>query len=69
VGLDLDLANKVRLDPLGSLLRLGTGLQQVSSRIHQLGGGVSYGIGTGGRDLTEKVGAVTFLMGPGCPGS
>jgi FdrA protein len=32
----------------------------VSSRIHQLGGGVSYGIGTGGRDLTEKVGAVSF---------
>ena len=28
-----------------------------------MGGGVSYGIGTGGRDLTEKVGAVTFMMG------
>jgi FdrA protein len=28
-----------------------------------MGGGVSYGIGTGGRDLSEKVGAITFKMG------
>ena len=62
-GIGLGFANKVRFGSIGIVAAAGTGLQQVSSRIHQLGGGVSYGIGTGGRDLTEKVGAVTFLMG------
>lgn len=61
-GIGLGFANKCRLGPIGVVAAAGTGLQQVTSRIHQLGGGVSHGIGTGGRDLTEKVGAVTFLM-------
>ncbi|HTX80497.1 MAG TPA: acyl-CoA synthetase FdrA [Longilinea sp.] len=62
-GIGLGFANKVRFGPIGVVAAAGTGLQQVTSRIHQMGGGVSYGIGTGGRDLSEKVGAVTFLMG------
>jgi FdrA protein len=37
----------------------GTGLQQVSSRIHQLGSGMTHALGTGGRDLSEAVGALT----------
>jgi FdrA protein len=59
-GVGLGFANKVRLGPIGVVAAAGTGLQQVTSRIHQMGGGVSHGIGTGGRDLSEKVGAVTF---------
>jgi len=62
-GIGLGFANKVRPGPIGVVAAAGTGLQQVTSRIHQLGGGVSYGIGTGGRDLSEKVGAVTFRQG------
>jgi FdrA protein len=62
-GIGLGFANKVRLGPIGVVAAAGTGLQQVTSRIHQLGGGVSYGIGTGGRDLSEKVGAITFKQG------
>lgn len=62
-GVGLGFANKCRFGPIGVVAAAGTGLQQVTSRVHQLGGGISYGIGTGGRDLTEKVGAVTFLMG------
>ncbi|PKO22437.1 MAG: FdrA family protein [Chloroflexi bacterium HGW-Chloroflexi-1] len=62
-GIGLGFANKVRLGPIGVVAAAGTGLQQVTARIHQLGGGVSYGIGAGGRDLTEKVGAVTFRQG------
>ena len=62
-GIGLGFANKVRRGPIGVVAAAGTGLQQVTSRIHQLGGGVSYGIGTGGRDLSEKVGAVTFKQG------
>jgi FdrA protein len=59
-GAGLGFANKVRLGPIGVVAAAGTGLQQVSSRIHQLGSGMTYGIGTGGRDLSEKIGAVTF---------
>lgn len=62
-GIGLGFANKVRKGPIGLIAAAGTGLQQVSSRIHQLGSGLTFGIGTGGRDLSEKVGGVTFLMG------
>jgi FdrA protein len=55
-------ANKVRKGPIGIVAAAGTGLQQVSSRIHQLNSGITFGIGTGGRDLKESVGAITFLM-------
>ena len=66
-GMGLAFANKIRKGPIGMVAAAGTGLQQVASRIHQLGGGITYGIGTGGRDLSEKVGAITFLMALGCP--
>lgn len=59
-GMGLGFANKIRKGPIGIVAAAGTGLQQVACRIHQLGGGITYGIGTGGRDLSEKVGAVTF---------
>jgi succinyl-CoA synthetase alpha subunit len=62
-GIGLGFANKVRLGQIGMVAAAGTGLQQVSSRIAQLGSGMTYGIGTGGRDLTEKVGAKTFSQG------
>ena len=62
-GMGLGFANKVRKGPIGVVAAAGTGLQHVTSRIHQLGGGITQGIGTGGRDLSEKVGAVTFLPG------
>ena len=62
-GIGLGFANKVRLGPIGMVAAAGTGLQQVSSRIAQLGSGMTYGIGTGGRDLSEKVGAKTFSQG------
>jgi FdrA protein len=61
-GMGLAFANKVRNGPIGIVAAAGTGLQQVASRIHQLGGGITFGIGTGGRDLSEKVGAITYLM-------
>ncbi len=62
-GIGLGFANKVRPGPIGIVAAAGTGLQQVSSRIHQFGSGMTYGIGTGGRDLSEKVGAITFRQG------
>jgi FdrA protein len=62
-GVGLGFANRVRRGPIGVVAAAGTGLQQVTSRIHQLGGGITHGLGTGGRDLSEKVGAVTTRQG------
>ncbi|WP_018659498.1 DUF1116 domain-containing protein [Allofustis seminis] len=39
----------------------GTGIQETATIIDELGGGVVHAIGTGGRDLNEKVGAITML--------
>ena len=61
-GVGLAFANKIRKGPIGIVAAAGTGLQQVATRIHQLNSGITFGIGTGGKDLSEKVGAITFLM-------
>jgi FdrA protein len=62
-GVGLGFANRVRRGPIGLVAASGTGLQQVSSRIHQLGSGITHALGTGGRDLSEAVGAVTARQG------
>lgn len=62
-GVGLGFANRLRRGSIGLVAASGTGLQQVSVRIHQLGGGVTHGLGTGGRDLLEAVGAVTARQG------
>lgn len=62
-GVGLGFANKVRHGPIGIVAASGTGLQQVSSRIHQLGGGITQAFGTGGRDLSESVNAITARQG------
>jgi FdrA protein len=58
-GVGLGFANRVRRGAIGIVAASGTGLQQVSCRIHQLGGGITHALGTGGRDLSEAVDAVT----------
>jgi FdrA protein len=61
-GAGLGFANRVRRGPVGLVAASGTGLQEVTSLIHRLGGGVSQGIGTGGRDLHEAVGGLATLQ-------
>ncbi|MDI6769619.1 MAG: acyl-CoA synthetase FdrA [Anaerolineales bacterium] len=58
-GIGLGFANKIRRGPIGLVAASGTGLQQVSVRIHQMGGGLTHAFGTGGRDLSEDVNAST----------
>lgn len=58
-GVGLGFANRVRRGPIGVVGASGTGLQHVTARIHQLGGGITHALGTGGRDLSEAVGAIT----------
>jgi len=62
-GVGLGFANRVRRGTIGLVAASGTGLQQVSARIHQLGGGITHGLGTGGRDLSQAVDAVTARQG------
>ena len=62
-GVALCFANAVRPGNIGIVAASGTGSQEVSVRVHGLGGGVSHLIGTGGRDLSAEVGALMMLDG------
>ena len=62
-GVPLGFANVVRPGNIGIVGASGTGLQQISCLVDQLGGGVSQAIGTGGRDLHAKVGGLSMLKG------
>ncbi|SQI39697.1 membrane protein FdrA [Leminorella richardii] len=61
-GLPLGFANAVRRGAIGLVAASGTGLQEVSCRIHHLGEGVSQALGTGGRDLHEEIGGQSMLQ-------
>ncbi len=61
-GAGLGFANRVRRGKVGLVGASGTGLQAITSGVHNLGGGVSQAIGTGGRDLKEVVGGTTALQ-------
>lgn len=54
-GAALGFANACRRGNIGIVGASGTGIQEISSLVHQLGGGISQAIGTGGRDLSEAV--------------
>ncbi len=58
-GIGLGFANHVRRSSIGVVGASGTGMQAVTAQIHNLGGGISHAIGTGGRDLKSDVGAIT----------
>ena len=56
-GTPLAFANVVPRGDIGLVSASGTGLQEVMCLIARAGGGVSHGIGVGGRDLSREVGA------------
>ena len=60
-GTPLAFANAVPRGDIGIVSASGTGLQEVSCLVARLGGGISHGIGVGGRDLDERVGALATL--------
>lgn len=64
-GVPLGFANVVRRGPIAVIGASGTGMQEITARIHRLGSGVSQAIGTGGRDLTDAVAARTMLLALG----
>lgn len=61
-GVPLGFANVVRSGSIGIVAASGTGLQEVTTQIHRLGGGVSQAIGTGGRDVYAAIGGITMLQ-------
>jgi len=61
-GIGFGFANRVRRGPIGVVGASGTGIQEVTSLIHRLGGGVAHALGTGGRDLHAAVGGLTTLQ-------
>ena len=62
-GVPLGFANNVRRGNIGIVAASGTGLQEVTTQIHRMGGGISHAIGTGGRDVYAEVGGITMLQG------
>jgi len=62
-GKPLGFANAVRRGAIGVVGAAGTGIQEVTSCIHRLGGGVSQALGTGGRDLSDAVGGLMTRFG------
>ena len=57
-GTPLAFANRVRRGDIGVIAASGTGLQELSVLVHRGGGGLSHGIGVGGRDLGDDVGGL-----------
>jgi FdrA protein len=62
-GIPLGFANVVRRGAIGAVAASGTGLQQVTCLVDRWGQGISQAIGTGGHDLSARVGGITMLQG------
>lgn len=60
-GIGLGFSNVVKRGPVGIVGAAGTGIQEVSSILDEVG--ISHAIGTGSHDLSDEVGGVTMLMG------
>lgn len=62
-GVGLGFANALPTGPVGIVSAAGTGLQEVSTILAKYGIGISQAIGTGGRDLSKKVGGLMAIAG------
>ncbi|MBO0486257.1 acyl-CoA synthetase FdrA [Vagococcus fluvialis] len=60
-GLPLAFTNNNRKGRIGVIGASGTGIQEVTTLIHRYGQGVTNAIGTGGRDLSTAVGAISMI--------
>ncbi|MDO9015530.1 MAG: acyl-CoA synthetase FdrA [Deltaproteobacteria bacterium] len=60
-GVSLGFAGAVRRGDIAVVAASGSGLVELASVIHRLGGGVSHAVGAGDRDLTDAIGGRTTL--------
>ena len=61
-GVPVAFTNQVNRGNIGVVGASGTGIQEVTSLVHQLNGGITSALGTGGRDLHETIGGITMLQ-------
>lgn len=61
-GVSIAFTNQVNKGSIGIVGASGTGIQEVTSLIHQAGSGVTSALGTGGRDLHAEIGGITMLQ-------
>ena len=61
-GLPIAFTNQIAQGSIGVVGASGTGIQEVTSLIHQAGHGITSALGTGGRDLHEAIGGITMLQ-------
>lgn len=61
-GAGIGFMNKVRRGPIGIVGSTGTGMQEFASLVHRAGSGISHGIGTGSRDLSDAIGGLSTFM-------
>ncbi|MFL5735683.1 MAG: acyl-CoA synthetase FdrA [Chloroflexia bacterium] len=64
-GVPLGFANVVRRGAIGVVGASGTGMQEVTSLVDRYGQGISHAIGTGSRDLSERINGAMTLAGLG----
>lgn len=62
-GVPLGFANAIRRGNIGVVGASGTGMQEITTLIHRYGGGISHAIGTGSRDLSQRIGGVMTIAG------
>jgi FdrA protein len=62
-GVPLAFSNEVKRGKIGIVAAAGTGLQEVSTLVSNMGEGISQGIGTGGRDIKADVGGIMMIQG------
>ena len=58
-GVGIGFANAVRQGAIGVIGASGTGLQEFTSQVHNVGLGISHAIGTGTHDVSDEIGGVT----------
>ena len=62
-GVGLGFANSIKRGNIGIVGASGTGIQELTILIDRMGSGVSHALGTGSRDLNEKVGGISMVKG------
>lgn len=62
-GAPLGFANKVNSGSIGVVGPSGTGIQEFTCAVSNLGAGISQAVGTGTRDVKDEVGALTTIEG------
>lgn len=60
-GVPLAFANVIEKGNIGVVGASGTGIQEITTIISRYKKGITHAIGTGGRDLSAKVGAITAI--------